>query len=110
LQSDASLRFFPTDNDSLLCYAKSDAAMENLLVMVVNLEPHHVQSGWVELDLGLLGIDAHMPYQMHDLLSGARFLWSGPRNFVGLDPQRTPAHVFALRRKLRTERNFDYFL
>ena len=110
LQSDASLRFFPADNDSLLCYAKSDAAMENLLVTVVNLDPHHVQSGWVELDLGLLGIDAHIPYQMHDLLSGARFLWSGPRNFVQLDPQRTPAHVFALRRKLRTERNFDYFL
>lgn len=110
LQSDASLRFFPVDNDSLLCYAKSDADHENLVVMVVNLDPHHVQSGWVELDLASLGIDAQSPYQMHDLLSGARFLWSGPRNFVQLDPQRAPAHVFALRRKVRTERNFDYFL
>ena len=110
LQSDASLRFFPADNDSLLCYSKSDAAMGNLLVMVVNLDPHHVQSGWVELDLAALGIDAHTPYQMHDLLSGARFLWSGARNLVQLDPQRAPAHVFALRRKMRTERNFDYFL
>jgi starch synthase (maltosyl-transferring) len=110
LQSDTSLRFFPVDNDSLLCYAKSDIATENLVVTVVNLDPHHVQSGWVELDLAALGIDAHLPYQMHDLLSGARFLWSGPRNFVQLDPQRAPAHVFALRRKVRTERNFDYFL
>ena len=110
LQSDASLRFFPVDNDSLLCYAKSAAEVENLVVTVVNLDPHHVQSGWVELDLASLGIDAHTPYQMHDLLSGARFLWSGPRNFVQLDPQRAPAHVFALRRKVRTERNFDYFL
>ena len=110
LQSDASLRFFDVDNDSLMCYAKSDAELENLVVMVVNLDPHHVQSGWVELDLAALGIDAHTPYQMHDLLSGARFLWSGPRNFVQLDPQRAPAHVFALRRKVRSERNFDYFL
>jgi starch synthase (maltosyl-transferring) len=110
LQSDASLCFFPVDNDSLMCYAKSDAATENLVVTVVNLDPHHVQSGWVELDLEALGIDAHLPYQMHDLLSGARFLWSGARNFVQLDPQRAPAHVFALRRKVRTERNFDYFL
>jgi len=110
LQSDGSLRFFDVDNDSLLCYAKSDAAQENLVVTVVNLDPHHVQSGWVELDLEALGIDAHTPYQMHDLLSGARFLWSGPRNFVQLDPERAPAHVFALRRKVRTERNFDYFL
>jgi starch synthase (maltosyl-transferring) len=110
LQSDATLRFFPVDNDNLMCYAKADAAMENLVVTVVNLDPHHVQSGWVELDLAALGIDAQTPYQMHDLLSGARFLWSGPRNFVQLDPQRAPAHVFALRRKMRTERNFDYFL
>lgn len=110
LQSDASLRFFNVDNDSLLCYAKAAADLENLVVMVVNLDPHHVQSGWVELDLASLGIDARTPYQMHDLLSGARFLWSGARNFVQLDPQRAPAHVFALRRKVRTERNFDYFL
>jgi starch synthase (maltosyl-transferring) len=93
-----------------LCYAKSDAELENLVVTVVNLDPHHVQSGWVELDLASLGIDANTSYQMHDLLSGARFLWTGPRNFVQLDPQRAPAHVFALRRKVRTERNFDYFL
>ena len=110
LQSDASLRFLAVDNDSLLCYAKSDAVQENLVVTVVNLDPHHAQSGWVELDLAALGIDVHLPYQMHDLLSGARFLWSGPRNFVQLDPQRAPAHVFALRRKVRSERNFDYFL
>jgi len=110
LQSDGSLRFFPVDNDSLLCYAKADAGRENLVIMVVNLDPHHVQSGWIELDLAALGIDAQSSYQMHDLLSGARFLWSGPRNFVQLDPHRAPAHIFALRRKVRSERNFDYFL
>ena len=110
LQSDASLRFFPVDNESLLCYAKTSAEQDNLVVTVVNLDPHHVQSGWVELDLKALGIEVHSPYQMHDLLSGARFLWSGARNFVQLDPQRAPAHVFALRRKVRTEHNFDYFL
>ena len=110
LQSDASLRFFPVDNESLLCYCKATEDLENAVVAVVNLDPHHAQSGWVELDLAALGVDAHTPYQMHDLISGARFLWSGPRNYVHLDPQRSPAHVFALRRKLRTERNFDYFL
>ncbi|MBI2961383.1 MAG: alpha-1,4-glucan--maltose-1-phosphate maltosyltransferase [Betaproteobacteria bacterium] len=110
LQSDRSLRFFDIDNDSMLCYGKATEDLENLVVTVVNLDPHHVQSGWVELELASLGIDAGTPYQMHDLLSGARFLWSGPRNFVRLDPQRAPAHVFALRRKMRTERSFDYFL
>jgi len=110
LQSDVSLRFLTVDNDSLLCYAKSDAGSENLVVIVVNLDPHHVQSGWVDLDPAELGLDTHTPYQMHDLISGARFLWSGPRNFVQLDPLRVSAHLFVLRRKVRTERNFDYFL
>ncbi len=90
LQSDASLRFFPVDNDNLLCYAKSHAEENNLVVVVVNLDPHHLQSGWVELDLDALGIDPYTAYQMHDLLSGARFLWSGARNFVQLDPERAP--------------------
>jgi starch synthase (maltosyl-transferring) len=46
---------------------------------------------------------------MHDLLSDARYLWQGRRNYVSLDPQRSPAHVFRLRRHVATERDFDYF-
>jgi starch synthase (maltosyl-transferring) len=77
---------------------------------VVNLDPYHPQSGWVDLDLAALGLDADAPYQMHELLTDARYLWSGPRNYVSLDPARSPAHVFRLRRRVRTERDFDYFL
>lgn len=110
LHADGSLRFFATDNDQLLAYAKCTASLDNVIVCVVNLDPHHAQSGWVELDLAALGIDLGSQYQMHDLLSGARFLWSGARNFVQLDPARSPAHVFRLRRKLHREQDFDYFL
>ena len=53
---------------------------------MVNLDPHHVQSGWVELDLAALGLDAATPYQVHDLLSEQRYQWRGARNFVMLDP------------------------
>ncbi|UCE30007.1 MAG: hypothetical protein JSW68_07755, partial [Burkholderiales bacterium] len=80
------------------------------IVAVVNLDPHHVHGGWVELDLDALGIDAGTTYQMHDLLTGARSLWQGARNFVRLDPARVPAHVFRLRRRVRREHDFDYFL
>jgi starch synthase (maltosyl-transferring) len=110
LQSDWSLAFFRVDNDSLICYAKSTPDLENVILTVVNLDPYNPQSGWVELDLDALGLDAHAPYQMHELLTGARFLWSGPRNYVMLDPARAMAHVFRVRRRVRTERDFDYFL
>jgi len=110
LHADASLVFFPTDNEQLIAYAKQTPDRMNQIVCVVNLSPHHAHGGWVELDLGLLGIEPDRPYQMHDLLSGARYLWTGPRNYVQLDPQRSPAHVFRVRRRLHREQDFDYFL
>jgi len=109
LQSDDGLRFHPTDNEQLLCYSKSAPAADNVVLAVVNLDPHHAQSGWVALDLAALGLDSGRPFQVHDLLTGARYLWSGARNFVQLDPQQAPAHLFRLRRRVRSEQDFDYF-
>ncbi|MCW5631767.1 MAG: alpha-1,4-glucan--maltose-1-phosphate maltosyltransferase [Rubrivivax sp.] len=110
LQSDAGLRFIEVDNDQLLAYAKATEDRSNVVVCVVNLDPHHVQSGWLQLDLAALGLEVNQAFQMHDLLSGQHFLWQGPRNYVSLDPQRSPAHVMQLRSRLRRESDFDYFL
>jgi starch synthase (maltosyl-transferring) len=110
LQSNESLLFCPLDNESLIGYLKSDDASSDVILVVVNLDPHNAQSGWIELDLAALRLDAAKPYQVHDLLSDQRYQWRGARNYVSLDPQRLPAHVFRLRRHVRTEHDFDYFL
>jgi starch synthase (maltosyl-transferring) len=110
LQSDRSLSFCPIDNDQLIAYVKHDAASGNIMLTVVNLDPHNTQSGWLSLDLGSLGLAADQPFQVHDLLSDQRYQWQGPHNFVMLDPQRIPAHVFRIRRHVRREQDFDYFL
>jgi starch synthase (maltosyl-transferring) len=110
LQSDHSLRFHGADNDQLMVYSKATDDGSNVLVVVVNLDPYNTQSGWLDLRLDALGLDPHQPYQMHDLLSDARYLWHGPHNYVRLDPQTMPAHIFRIRRRVRTERDFDYFL
>ena len=110
LQRDQGLRFLDTDNDKLLCYARQSPGGDNAILAVVSLDPHHEQSGWVRLDLEALGLDAEGQFQVHDLLTGARFLWQGARNFVRLDPARVPAHVFRLRRRVHREQDFDYFL
>jgi starch synthase (maltosyl-transferring) len=109
LQTNDSLRFFPVDNDQLLAYMKSTPDLSNVIVMLVNLDPHYVQSGWVSLDLEALGLTDEQPYQMHDLMTGAHYLWHGVRNYVSLDPQRCPVHVLRLRRRLHREQDFDYF-
>jgi starch synthase (maltosyl-transferring) len=107
---DRRLRFLTVDDEQLLAYAKSTPDLSNVIVVVVNLDPHHPHAGHVELPLSELGIDPGQPYQVDDLLGGARYLWHGARNYVALDPRALPAHVFRVRRRLRTERDFDYYL
>jgi starch synthase (maltosyl-transferring) len=109
LQCDHCLRFYPVDNDRLIFYGKTTPDLSNILLIVVSLDPHHPQSGWVKVPLHELGLQPDEPYQVHDLLTGGRFLWYGAANFVSLTPE-APAHILRLRRKIRTERDFDYYM
>jgi starch synthase (maltosyl-transferring) len=110
LQSNEGLRFHHTDNDYVICYSKSTEDKDDIVVCPVNLDPHHTHSAWIELPLHEFGLRPDEPYQVHDLLSGARYLWSGARNFVQLDPRAAPGHILRIRRRVRTERDFDYFM
>ncbi|MBI3045321.1 MAG: alpha-1,4-glucan--maltose-1-phosphate maltosyltransferase [Betaproteobacteria bacterium] len=108
LQRDWSLAFLGVDNDLLIAYRKATDDLSNVVITVVNLDPYHRQAGWLEFDAAAFGLDTRASYQMHDLVSGARYLWHGSRNFVELAPGM--GHVFRLRRRVRTERDFDYFM
>ncbi len=110
LHKDGSLHFHEVDNPMMLCYSKATDDLSSVILVVVNVDFRHTQSGWLDLDLERLGLDEEHSYQAHDLLGGGRYLWQGRRNFVQLDPQEQPAHVLRLRRRVRTERDFDYYL
>ena len=136
LQSNESLRFLTVDNDQLMAYVKAaprqadadrinrsdgsynsassaganDATAGDVIITIVNLDPRHVQSGWVDLDPASIGVAEGQVFQVHDLLSNLRFMWQGSRHYVRLDPNVVPAHVFAVRRRLRSEHDFEYFL
>ena len=110
LQSDRGLRFHFTENEQLLAYSKSTPDNANVILTVVNVDPHHVQRGMVNLPLEELGIEIDRSYQAHELISGARYLWNGPRNFVEVNPQSMPGQIFRFRRRVRSEHDFEYFL
>jgi starch synthase (maltosyl-transferring) len=110
LQSDRSLRFHSTDNEQIICWSKRTDDQTNTIIVVVNLDPNYAQSAWVQLPLEEFHLDAQQPFQVHDLLTDARYLWHGPRNYVELNPQTVPAHILRLRHKSRREQNFDYFM
>jgi starch synthase (maltosyl-transferring) len=103
------ISFHSSESDQLLCFAKHGCGDEPTLLVVVNLDAHRPQSGWIQLDTRRLGIDGEHAIQLHDLLSDARYFLEGQRLFVRLDPAQAPAHIFRLRRRVRTEHDFDYF-
>ena len=110
LQSDRSLQFVPVDNDQIICYAKHSKNPPNTIVTAVNLDPHHVQSGWIDLPAKVLGAAAEESYQLHDLLTDARYLFHSPRIYVELNPDIVPAHIFRLRGRIKKEQDFDYYM
>ncbi|TMC76443.1 MAG: alpha-1,4-glucan--maltose-1-phosphate maltosyltransferase, partial [Chloroflexi bacterium] len=89
---------------------QTDRGLRFQILAVVNVDPHHVQRGMVNLPLEELGIERDRPYQAHELISGARYLWNGPRNFVEINPHSMPGQVFRFRRRVRSEHDFEYFL
>ena len=110
LQTDRGLRFHYAENDQLLAYTKSTPDNANVILTVVNVDPHHVQRGVINLPLEELGLERDRSYQAHELISGARYLWNGPRNFVELNPFSMPGQIFHFRRRVRSEHDFEYFL
>jgi starch synthase (maltosyl-transferring) len=98
LRRNRNLRFHGTDNPSLICYSKATDDLSNVVVVVVNLDCFNVQSGWVNLDLGSIGLDWGRPFEVHDLLGEGRYRWQGARNYVALTPGSLPAHILLIRK------------
>lgn len=94
LRQNQTLRFHHVDNPELIAYSKT--APGSTVIVVVNLDPFHVQSGFVELDLEPLGIVSDGVFAVHDRLQGAHYTWRGRRNYVALDPAVAPGHVLCV--------------
>ena len=96
----------------LLCYSKTDrrTATTWCWSWLENSIPHHTQAGMVRLSI--LARSVWMSQRVvpgaRPGATGARYLWNCPRNFVQIDPQQSPAHLFRVRRRVRSEHDFDY--
>ncbi|MDB6156058.1 MAG: alpha,4-glucan--maltose-phosphate maltosyltransferase [Chthoniobacteraceae bacterium] len=110
LQEYSNLRFYHSDNDHVLFFGKMSEARDNIILVVVNLDPYQAQGSFIEVPITEFGWMEGDSYQVHDLLFDERYLWSGPRNFVQLDPHTKPAHIFKVRRWVSREQDFDYFM
>ncbi len=93
LHFDHGLRFHPSDNPELLAYTKTSPDGGNTVLVVVNLDPHNPQHGWISVSPHDLGATNPLAYHVRDLLTDAEYLWQGERHYVRLDPSEMPAHI-----------------
>ncbi|MCX6971287.1 MAG: alpha-1,4-glucan--maltose-1-phosphate maltosyltransferase [Verrucomicrobia bacterium] len=109
LQEYSNLRIQTAENDNLLCFSKATASLDNLILVIVTVDPWQPQTAFVHVPLAEFGIGENDAYVAEDLLTGERFTWRGNRNFVALNPHTRPAHVFRIRRWLDREDGQDIF-
>jgi starch synthase (maltosyl-transferring) len=93
LQGNDGYRQLECNNEQIFAYAKLSEDGANRIVCVVNLDPHNVQSGWVRVPAEDFGLRPGAPYEMLDLLDGARYTWHGEWNYVELNPHVLPGHL-----------------
>ncbi len=83
-----------SDDDSVLVFSKQHG--DDVVIAVVNLDPHGTRETTVHLDLPALGLDWQDGLLVRDEITGEQFHW-GAHNYVRLDPGHEPAHVLTLR-------------
>ena len=89
-----NLVFHPADGNDILVWSKRTG--DDVVLVVVSLDPHGAREATVHLDLPALGFDWGDRLLVHDEVTGADYEW-GVDNYVRLDPFDEPAHVFSVR-------------
>lgn len=110
LQEYANLRFYPADNENILFYGKMTDARDNIILVVINLDPWTQHNSFIHVPVSDFGWMEGEMYQVHDLLSEERYLWHGSRNYITLPPESCPVHIFRVRRWVSREQDFDYYV
>jgi len=96
LQEYDNLRFYQADDDNILCYGKATVDGSDSILVVVNIDPFQAHESMIDLP-GHLFADGSEQVQAQELLTGEAYLWTGRRQWVRLDPQGMPVHIFSLR-------------
>lgn len=110
LQQNWNLQFYDVDNEHILCYGKVTDDLSDMILVAVNLDPYHAREGKIFLPLDDLNIPGDQAYLVHELFSDTKMIWQGEDNYVDLNPAEQPAKIFSIRRRLRRENDFDYFM
>ena len=94
LQDTWNIHFTRTDNESLMSYVKVNEDKSNIIWCVVNFDTDYRQSGYVEVPKALLNLSGNINLKVTDLLTGQIYHWFNDWNYVELNPDQQPGHIF----------------
>ena len=103
LQQLRNLTVHPSDDESILVFSKAACPKNgdiDIVIVVVNVDPHAARETTVRLNMPALGMDWQDTFVVHDELTDQTWTW-GKRNYVRLDPFTEPAHILTVRRPLQ---------
>ena len=105
LQQLRNLTVHSSDDESILVFSKASTGSttgdNDIVIVVVNVDPHAARETTVHLNMPALGMDWQDTFVVHDELSDETWSW-GERNYVRLDPFHEPAHILTVRRPAHT--------
>ena len=99
LQLLRNLSIHHSDDDQVLVFSKRHTlpdGSDDVVLVVINLDPHGTRETMIHLDMPALGLDWHDSFVAHDEITGADWSWS-QHDYVRLDPGAEPAHVISVR-------------
>ncbi|MBA2934448.1 alpha-1,4-glucan--maltose-1-phosphate maltosyltransferase [Sphingomonas sp. CGMCC 1.13654] len=87
LQTHLNTRFYVARNDTILYYGKRSPDGSEMILVMVNLDPHHPQEAHFEVPLWEFGLPDNGSVSVEDCAQGHRFDWRGKDQWIRLDPQ-----------------------
>jgi len=95
-----NVHFHEVDSDAVMAWSKRTRlpdGTDDIVLVVVNLDPHGTREATVWLDLPALGCGWDDTLTVYDHVTDASYDWA-QSNYVRLDPFVEPAHVFTVSR------------
>ena len=102
LQQLRNLTVHPTTDEATFCFSKrvraehSPTGAEDVVIVVVNLDPYTSRSAHLDLDLAALGLPPDATFTAHDELTGETYAWNA-QPYVHLSPFGRCAHIIEVR-------------
>ncbi len=96
LQSTWNIQFLAIENSNLLAYLKSTDDLSSIVLVVVNLDQHNKQSGYIQIPKNKLKLGEHINIKLRDQITDEQYTWTQEWNYVELDPNKIPFHLFEL--------------